>query len=89
MPTDACAWSIFRHKHVVAQLRELPFREFEFHGYKGKRRVVSFGWKYEFAGGGQLHKAEEIPEFLIPLKSIAASFARMEPDAFQHVLVTE
>jgi len=74
---------------LVAQLRELPFREFEFHGYKGKRRVVSFGWKYEFAGGGQLHKAEEIPEFLIPLKSIAASFARMEPDAFQHVLVTE
>jgi len=24
-------------------MRELPFREFEFHGYTGKRRVVSFG----------------------------------------------
>src|SRR3954454_10684268 len=74
---------------LVARVRELPLREFEFHGYKGKRRVVSFGWKYEFAGGGQLHKAEEIPEFLLPLRSIAASFAQVEPDAFQHVLVTE
>ena len=70
-------------------MRELPFQEFEFHGYKGKRRVVSFGWKYEFSGGGQLRKADEIPEFLLGLRSRAASFARMEPDAFQHVLVTE
>ena len=74
---------------LVAQVRELPFREFEFHGYKGKRRVVSFGWKYEFSGGGQLREAGEIPEFLLPLRSLVASFARVEPDAFQHVLVTE
>ena len=74
---------------LVARVRELPFQEFEFHGYKGKRRVVSFGWKYEFAGGGQLHKADEIPEFLLGLRARAASFARIEADAFQHVLVTE
>jgi len=74
---------------LVAHLRELPFREFEFHGYKGKRRVVSFGWKYEFSGGGQLNKADDIPEFLLPLRSLAATFAGVEPDAFQHVLVTE
>ncbi len=74
---------------LVAHVRELPFQEFEFHGYKGKRRVVSFGWKYEFSGGGQLRKADEIPEFLLPLRSRAASFATLEPDVFQHVLVTE
>jgi alkylated DNA repair dioxygenase AlkB len=74
---------------LVAHVRELPFREFEFHGYKGKRRVVSFGWKYEFSGGGQLNKADDIPEFLLPLRSLAASFAQVEADAFQHVLVTE
>lgn len=74
---------------LVAFIRELPFREFEFHGYKGKRRVVSFGWKYEFSGGGQLHKADEIPEFLLGLRSRVASFAGVEAEAFQHVLVTE
>ena len=74
---------------LITRVRELPFQEFEFHGYKGKRRVVSFGWKYEFSGGGQLHRADEIPEFLLDLRSSAASFAKLEPAAFQHVLVTE
>ncbi len=34
---------------LVARLATLPFREFEFHGHTGKRRVVSFGWRYDFA----------------------------------------
>jgi alkylated DNA repair dioxygenase AlkB len=76
-------------ERLVAHMRELTFQEFDFHGFKGKRRVVSFGWKYEFSGGGQLRKADEIPEFLLPLRSRAASFAGLEPEAFQHVLVTE
>jgi alkylated DNA repair dioxygenase AlkB len=74
---------------LVARVRELPFQEFEFHGFKGRRRVVSFGWKYEFSGGGQLRKADEIPEFLLGLRSRAALFAGLQADAFQHVLVTE
>ena len=74
---------------LIAQVRGLPFREFEFHGYLGKRRVVSFGWQYDFSGGGALRKAEDIPEFLLPLRERAASFAELESDALQHVLVTE
>jgi alkylated DNA repair dioxygenase AlkB len=74
---------------LVARVRELPFREFEFHGYFGKRRVVSFGWRYEFSGGGKLQKAEDIPKFFLPLRSLAASFAGLEPEELQHVLVSE
>jgi alkylated DNA repair dioxygenase AlkB len=74
---------------LIKRVRQLPFQEFDFHGYKGRRRVVSFGWKYEFSGGGQLHKADEIPEFLLDLRSRAASFAKLKPAAFEHVLVTE
>lgn len=74
---------------LIARVRQLPFQDFEFHGFKGKRRVVSFGWKYEYSGAGQLHKADEIPEFLLPLRSLAAAFSNVAPDAFQHVLVTE
>jgi hypothetical protein len=36
----------------------LPFKEFEFQGFKGKRRMVSFGWGYDFNGGG-LPKTED------------------------------
>ena len=37
---------------LLAEIRALPFRDFEFHGFIGKRRVVSFGWRYDFNGGG-------------------------------------
>jgi hypothetical protein len=32
---------------LVERFAALPFRPFEFHGYLGKRRVVSFGWRYD------------------------------------------
>jgi hypothetical protein len=73
---------------TLAQVRELPFRDFEFHGYTGKRRVVSFGWHYDF-GARQLRKADDMPDFLLELRPRAAAFAALSPEAFQHVLVTE
>jgi hypothetical protein len=73
---------------IIARVRELPFRDFEFHGYTGKRRVVSFGWHYDFTGR-KLQKADDIPRFLLPLRETAAAFAGMEAEELQHVLVTE
>ena len=35
----------------------LPFRDFEFHGYTGERRVVSFGRQYHFSAR-HLRKAD-------------------------------
>ncbi|HEV7906350.1 MAG TPA: alpha-ketoglutarate-dependent dioxygenase AlkB [Pyrinomonadaceae bacterium] len=73
---------------LLRHVRELPFREFEFHGYKGKRRVVSFGWQYDFSAR-HLRKADSIPEYLLALRDAAATFAGMEAEEFQHVMVTE
>jgi alkylated DNA repair dioxygenase AlkB len=73
---------------LLARVRALPFREFEFHGYTGKRRVVSFGWHYDFSAR-HLRKADDIPEYLVALRGAAAAFADTEPEKFQHVLVTE
>src|SRR5215813_277297 len=69
-------------------LPALPFKEFEFHGFLGKRRVVSFGWRYDFNQGG-LQKIEDIPAFLIPIRERAAQFAGMPPAAFQQALLTQ
>lgn len=74
---------------LLARVRQLPFKEFEFHGYKGKRRTVSFGWQYEFSGRGRLQKANDIPEFILPLRAFAAKFARIEPESLQPELVIE
>ena len=73
---------------LLTRIGELHFREFEFHGYKGKRRVVSFGWHYDY-GTHELRQAEHIPEFLLDLRMVASQFAGVEPVELQHVLVTE
>ena len=73
---------------LVQHIRTLPFRDFEFHGFIGKRRVVSFGWRYDFNESG-LREAEDIPEFLFPLRATAARFVGRYPEELPHVLVTE
>src|SRR4051812_13770987 len=35
-------------RELIRNIEPLPFKEFEFHGFTGKRRVVSFGWRYDF-----------------------------------------
>ena len=73
---------------LVHKMAELPFKEFEFQGFLGKRRVVSFGWRYDFNGGG-MKQADPIPAFLMPVREAAARFADLKAEQLQHVLLTE
>jgi alkylated DNA repair dioxygenase AlkB len=73
---------------LVEAFADLPFKEFEFHGFLGKRRVVPFGFRYDYNGGG-LQQAAPIPAFLEPLRERAAAFAALPPDRLAHALVTE
>ena len=73
---------------LIATLQPLPFKEFEFHGFTGRRRVLSFGWRYDFTGHG-LQKAGDIPEFILPLREKVAAFASLAASDLQHVLITE
>jgi alkylated DNA repair dioxygenase AlkB len=73
---------------VIANLQPLPFREFEFRGYTGKRRVISFGWRYDF-GDRSLTEVDPIPKFLLPLRARAAAFAGVAAERLAHVLLTE
>ncbi len=76
-----------QEQELVARLAELPFTEFDFHGYKGKRRVVSFGWHYDFSKA-RLKKAEKIPDYLRELGGQVSRLG-MNPDTIEHVLVNE
>jgi len=73
---------------LIERFEELDFREFEFQGYLGKRRVVSFGLHYDFAER-RVRDAAEIPAFLLPLRDRAASLAGIAPAKLEHALVTE
>jgi alkylated DNA repair dioxygenase AlkB len=73
---------------LAARVGELEFRAFEFHGYFGRRRVVSYGLRYDFADS-KVHRAEEIPALLLPLRDRAAVFAGIVPSKLEHALVSE
>jgi alkylated DNA repair dioxygenase AlkB len=76
-------------QRYAAQFAKLPFAPFEFHGYLGKRRIVSYGWRYEYSGAGRLKESTAIPSFLLPLRKTAAAFAQIAEDSLQQILVTE
>ena len=73
---------------LISRLEALPFKPFEFQGFLGKRRTVSFGWSYRFDGSG-LARAAPIPDWLLPLRAKAASFAAIAPEALEHALLIE
>src|SRR5438552_11933943 len=73
---------------LLERLQALDFKPFEFHGYFGNRRVVSFGWHYDFAAS-RVRRVGDLPVFLMPLRDRAAAFAGIDPAAFAHALVTE
>jgi alkylated DNA repair dioxygenase AlkB len=73
---------------LLRRLTALPFEPFQFRGSAGRRRVVSFGWRYDFNGPG-LTEAAPIPDWLTPLRDRAAAFAGLHAEAFAHVLINE
>jgi alkylated DNA repair dioxygenase AlkB len=67
----------------------LPLKPFEFvGGFQGNRRVVSFGWRYDF-NTHKVQQADDMPSALRELREKAARFAGLAPDSFQQALVTE
>jgi alkylated DNA repair dioxygenase AlkB len=73
---------------LIERFQALAFKPFEFHGYFGNRRVVSFGWHYDFTDR-QVRQAQDLPDFLLPLRDRAAAFAGIDQGALEHALVTE
>ncbi len=73
---------------LIEHLADLPFAPFQFHGFEGNRRTVSFGMEYRFDGSG-LRETEPFPDWLLPVRDRAAALADVEPEDFVHALVIE
>ncbi len=72
----------------VATFETLPFKQFEFHGYQGNRRIVSYGYRYDYAGRA-LRTSEPMPDFLRPLREFASQFSGIAAVKLEQALVTE
>jgi alkylated DNA repair dioxygenase AlkB len=75
-------------KRVVQVLEGLPFKPFEFHGHQGNRRIVSYGYRYDYAGR-TLRTSEAMPEFLASLRDVASRFSGIAAEKLEQALVTE
>jgi alkylated DNA repair dioxygenase AlkB len=75
-------------RHWTAFAQSLPLREMNYKGYTAKRRVVSFGGKYDYVRN-RLEEGPPIPPELDPLRSRVARWLGVEPAAFTQVLVAE
>ena len=71
---------------LIAHMASLPFAPFQFHGFEGKRRTVSFGWQYKFDGSG-LAPAEPMPDWLAAVRARVAQTTGTA--GFVHALLIE
>lgn len=96
LPANLPAGFVYRPEFIVpeeeagllAWLGALPFQPFQFHGYEGRRQVVSYGWQYDFSRS-HLLKADDIPAELLPVRERAASLAGHAPADLQQVLINK
>jgi hypothetical protein len=50
-------------QQLISEVRSLPLEPFQFGQFEGKRRVASFGFRYDYALR-QLERSEPIPTWL-------------------------
>jgi alkylated DNA repair dioxygenase AlkB len=73
---------------LLALTSRLHFQEAQYKEWHARRRIVSFGGRYDFTRH-ELSEAPPIPEFLLPLRERIACFASVAPERIQHAMVTE
>jgi alkylated DNA repair protein (DNA oxidative demethylase) len=61
-------------RDLIARIETVDLAPFRFQGWLGKRVTASFGWRYDF-DDASLGPTEVLPEWLLPIRDVAASFA--------------
>jgi alkylated DNA repair dioxygenase AlkB len=74
--------------HLLECFSALAFREAQYKEWSAKRRVVSYGGRYDFSRN-KLLQAEPIASFLIPLRNRIAAWSGIPAEKFGHALIAE
>lgn len=75
-------------RELAAHIAALDLEPFQFHGFEGNRRTVSFGHHYAFDGSG-LRRTDAFPDWLMPVRAKAAGLIGAAPEAIEHALLIE
>lgn len=80
--------SVEEEAALINEIQSLALQPFQFGAYQGKRRVASFGWRYDY-GERRLEKAADVPEWLQPFLIRTERSAAEGSAAISQVLCTE
>jgi alkylated DNA repair dioxygenase AlkB len=73
---------------LITRIERLPLAQAEYKGFLAKRRIMSYGGRYDFSAQ-RLQAGEPIAPFLLPLRAQAAGWAGCPADDFTHALIAE
>jgi alkylated DNA repair dioxygenase AlkB len=73
---------------LLAVIGALPFTQAQYKEWTAKRRIVSYGGRYDF-NQGELLPAGPVPEFLLPLRARLAQWLELPAADFTHALIAE
>jgi len=73
---------------LLAGIKTLTFQQATYREWQAKRRIVSFGGRYDFTHHA-LDDAPPIPEFLHPLRERIALWAGVAPFEIHHAMIAE
>jgi alkylated DNA repair dioxygenase AlkB len=73
---------------LLAEIARLPLEHAQYREFTARRRVVSFGGRYDFSSH-ELQPAAPIPTWLLPLRDRAAAWAELTAEDIEHALIAE
>jgi len=80
--------SAAQERDLVNDIGGLNLKPFEFRGFTGKRRTVSFGWRYDFNGGG-FQRADAMPNHFMRVRDVMAERLELTAQDFEQCSVIE
>jgi alkylated DNA repair dioxygenase AlkB len=80
--------SMAEESALLARFSSLDFHEVRMRGVTARRRVVQYGWKYSFETF-KMTEGPALPDYLLPIRNRAATFAGLPPAQLSEALLTE
>jgi alkylated DNA repair dioxygenase AlkB len=74
-------------RELISRISELPLQPFQFGAFEGKRRVASFGFRYDYTLK-KIQQADPIPAWLTSIVRSVEGFADL-PGSVRQILCTE
>jgi DNA oxidative demethylase len=71
---------------LVGSIDSVELAPFRFQGWVGKRVTASYGWRYDY-DAARFAPTDPLPDWLLPLREKAATFAGLTPDDLVQALL--